>query len=547
MADDDADRLLDVDHNDLFRALQTNLHKVWQQAQENCWVVCIPRPSISNNIRLTKDIVRRHVLRPSPVYKGQYLTLGSKPHKFEIKGNQLVSLDGDAPIRIIHEEAFYNENFEPFKVYCIDNAIGNVTYTKANEGSDLLQLKRLPSGRAYVEWLDANVDAEKMLQCRRLVRAFNMEYLTAKGYVHYVREKVSSLWTDVLMKVQGSRRGRGSTHTSTDVTQFWEEAAECFVLVESHRKLHGVYVREWETHAAVLRSAFHRYQTDPAPLDVSRAFEPLDLTQAVAALATLPGRHCRLDKDAALQEVLDLISAAAELHNVTTGAKLVLASDDLIPLLSKCVLLSRKDSLFAELAYMKEMRLSDTNDTSQAHFNLVTLEAALTNAVQSFGLQLPAISGVGDTPVAAEHTRGGGTGGGGGGDGSGVHSALSGGRGRRGDGGVSGSNAGMSQQQDLVSGAPVQGGDGGDGRRGSGGNNEQKQIQRQRGGDGSVHGNGDGGDTQASTGKTTAKTNTTAAPAEVVVLPELQSRVRTTDGQAPRVGGLLSRLSQFNF
>ena len=226
MAEDDEDYLLDVQHNALFRALQTQHHKVWQQAQENCWLVCIPKPSISNHIKLARDVVYRHVLRPSPIFKGQYLTLGPKPTKLDLDGNQvheckanhnrsvwplsltlsrsitnthththkqthtlslthslnhslththththslnyshpltntntlthnhslthshthshtlqlaftfmflvgfalqLVPVDGGPAIRIIHEEPFYNENFEPFKVYAIDSAIGPV-------------------------------------------------------------------------------------------------------------------------------------------------------------------------------------------------------------------------------------------------------------------------------------------------------------------------------------------------------------------------------------------------------------------------------------
>eukprot|EP00043_Microstomoeca_roanoka_P006731 m.65437 g.65437 ORF g.65437 m.65437 type:complete len:509 (-) comp13540_c0_seq1:440-1966(-) len=387
---DDADVLLDVDHNAFFRALQTRHHKLWQQAQANCWTVCIPKPSIANSLRLTKEVIEHHLFRPSPIYKGQYVSLGSKPIKLEFQDSWVCPIKEEYPKRrIIYEEAFYNENFEPFKVYCIDGPIGQVQRLGANDNTEMFQLTRLHSGPGYVSWLSENIDVEKFKESKKLVQAFNSEYLTAKGYVHYVQEKLKSLWTDVLMKIQGSHRSRAA-RTSADVTQFWEEAAECLVLVESHEKLRHVYWREGEAKAQVLRLAMAKHQQSPSAIAVPSMFSQLDLTQPVAALKELHEKPSRLDKDAGLQEVVDLIFAAGELHNVQTGDKLVMTSDDLIPLLSKCILVSQAEHLFAELSYLKDLRFSDSTQSSQSHFNLVTFEAALMHCLSSYDLSLDA-------------------------------------------------------------------------------------------------------------------------------------------------------------
>ena len=44
----------------------------------------------------------------------------------------------------------------------------------------MFRLPQLKNSTEYVQWLEENVDAEKMRQCQRLVDAFNKEYLTAK-------------------------------------------------------------------------------------------------------------------------------------------------------------------------------------------------------------------------------------------------------------------------------------------------------------------------------------------------------------------------------
>lgn len=203
---------------------------------------------------------------------------------------------------------------------------------------------------------------------------------------------------------------------------------------------------------------------------------------------------------------------------MTTGARLVLTSDDLIPLLSKCILLSGQRHLFAELCYLKDLRLSDTNASSQAHFNLVTFEAALMNAVQSYDLTVPSHA----RDAADEDEK------------AGVAPAA----GVEGDDGPGGEGGGFGEDGASVrSGSHTSGGGTGgaedEGRRAAGQKQAQqgKQSSRRGGGKASEEG-GDEEDKETD-------------PREIV-LPEVKGRVRTTDGQAPRVGGLLSRLSQFN-
>lgn len=77
------------------------------------------------------------------------------------------------------------------------------------------------------------------------------------------------------------------------------------------------------------------------------------------------------------------------MNNVTHGQRLSLTSDDLVPLLAKVVLLSQERHLFSELAYLQDLRLAEHTETCQANFNLVTFEAALVSALQSYSLAIP--------------------------------------------------------------------------------------------------------------------------------------------------------------
>jgi hypothetical protein len=69
----------DLDHldggsNAFLKALQTGKRNVrlWRRVQAECLTVCVPRLPLANRLKLTTELLERHILKPSPLYKGTY-------------------------------------------------------------------------------------------------------------------------------------------------------------------------------------------------------------------------------------------------------------------------------------------------------------------------------------------------------------------------------------------------------------------------------------------------------------------------------------------
>ena len=124
--------------NPWYLAMVEMIPDLKRSAAKREWAILVPRaaslPLASDGAiaRPSEAVALAHVLKPSPFFKGQYVTLSGKTLK--LAGRDLVAAaaaaSGDAhgwaearTVRILSEENFYNRDFEPFRVLSIASPI----------------------------------------------------------------------------------------------------------------------------------------------------------------------------------------------------------------------------------------------------------------------------------------------------------------------------------------------------------------------------------------------------------------------------------------
>ena len=58
-----------IDHEYLVK-LQVEFSKIFHEAREKNWIVCVPKPEALVAARVDEQFVATHMLRPSPTLKG---------------------------------------------------------------------------------------------------------------------------------------------------------------------------------------------------------------------------------------------------------------------------------------------------------------------------------------------------------------------------------------------------------------------------------------------------------------------------------------------
>ncbi len=116
----------DLDFNPFFLALQKKFPKLYGQAQDACLMVLVPRASLLGNTTITQQMVEAHIYKPSSLFKDQYDSIGKPAHKIWVR-DRIISTHEGFPIameaHVISEELFYNRQYQPFRVLCIDRVL----------------------------------------------------------------------------------------------------------------------------------------------------------------------------------------------------------------------------------------------------------------------------------------------------------------------------------------------------------------------------------------------------------------------------------------
>lgn len=60
----------DLSENVFFKTLKLKHQGIYDEAERNCWLICVPTTASCVGLTLTKDVIETHILQPSPYFQG---------------------------------------------------------------------------------------------------------------------------------------------------------------------------------------------------------------------------------------------------------------------------------------------------------------------------------------------------------------------------------------------------------------------------------------------------------------------------------------------
>lgn len=376
-----AHRVEDLNDNPLFQFFLSSQHYA-NAARENYLILVPTTPSITL-IKPNKDFLETHILKKSPYYQDQYVTLNGK--SVVLADSQLTCKLGFAKPRTVavtSEELYYDDNYSSFSVlrinFPLEGMIPAAYYksiteaTTSADGSDFYK-------RSIDEWeavicrytsdsTSLPIPGGILIGCARFVSQFNQSYVLVKGFIDHAGSKVTDacarLLTDALTRAKVTHREYAATRQCANELC---HAIESMCYNGIHKKLFAglaeLYAREEEMtqhRIASLRSL------SQLQLGV-RAEVQCKPVAATKALSQLGSYTTPLSKLGQLAEVAKLIQAAVgeqtlqsnqdsldEYGGETDNVKRdnVLTAEDMIPLTVYVLLQSGVPHIHAHLQYL---------------------------------------------------------------------------------------------------------------------------------------------------------------------------------------------------
>lgn len=340
-------------------------------------MVLVPRASLLGNTTITQHMVEAHIYKPSPLFKDQYDSIGKPVHKIWVR-DRIISTHEGFPVameaHVISEELFYNRQYQPFRVLCIDRVLTSPLSSDSAEMDDPFQ--RRTSYLDHVHLLKLYVGDAVITRFDELCRVFNTSYIHVKGFLHHLQVKMGALATSAVDI--GLVGGKDVSRLGLDPrgTLVLRQSVDCYVLHATYPKIFAAvteeYHQEVEQFQQNLDKFAHMSATDvgvPARLDC-------DLTKPITFLQSLNEAHSPFEKLVALKMFVEQVSYTAQNHLSKLGLSDPLATDDLLPLVVCCILRSGLSPLPLHLHYCSAFAFS-LMDVQDLSFNLVTVQAAV--------------------------------------------------------------------------------------------------------------------------------------------------------------------------
>ncbi|XP_065830952.1 ankyrin repeat domain-containing protein 27-like isoform X2 [Oscarella lobularis] len=376
----------DIEYNPFFKALQTTFEAIYIKAQADCCTICIPQTSsLPRSRNFDSKFVELHVLRPSPYFKGRYVTKRKgKDVEFEIEDGRIHAISGFSgsfKSAILSEELGYNKSYEQFKILLIDRTLDPdlQSCNHADEGSPTVWKLEQPKSAECIQLLKSHASLQKVVHnLWKMITTFNRSYVIVEGYLDQAASKLESF---CLQAVQEARAALQSNHSTIDKRgeTMIQVAIESLLMGGVHDKMFHFVKNAHRKLDEDLLARCRRFHGITAK-DLSVAEHLCRPTpEAVVELASLDGHTNPLDKVICMKQCLELISEAAKTGaDVLLGSEGIpsLASDDLIPLLVVVIIQAKCNYLPSNLYYVENFHWS-TSSKADLGYTLVTFQAAV--------------------------------------------------------------------------------------------------------------------------------------------------------------------------
>ncbi|XP_050408484.1 putative uncharacterized protein DDB_G0284213 [Patella vulgata] len=384
----------ELDVNPFFRALQTTYLDLYEKAQEKCHVICVPQKSSLVGVAINQKLIETHILKPSPYFKGQFLTIHSAGNKTVVldENGQIIKtlqgFSGEKKVKVLSEELAYNKTYEHYKILIIESPLDSKVVSNLNTKETALNDLLKPKS-TFIEskfFLQSFKEYTKtILQLDKSLTEFNEHYMVLSDYLSDAGDRIQAMITETVEKcLKCSKHKIQSDGRFKDVLR---GAVESYILGMVHYKIFGVICDKKKKEDKDLLVKCHQLDgITPVQLRVNKQFS-CPLPSAVVELARLDSLCTPCEKLTCLKSTIDNIADEIEAVLSKNKQKEIslekqempcLTSDDLIPILVTVIAQAKCTHLESDIYYMENFNWHSTiKDMDSFSYCLVTFKAAV--------------------------------------------------------------------------------------------------------------------------------------------------------------------------
>lgn len=386
-----ASRSEDLEFNPFYQALQTKFLSQYEQAQQQCWLVCVPRAASLASCTINKQFVEMHLLQPSAFLRDRYKsTVNGQQVIWQLTGNTLEKFvnsksEPTPAATVLGEELAYNRSLEQYKMFILDRPLDpnyKPTAPRHSGGkvSDMLRPRRTFSEHRELLWSFSN-HLEVMKELDSKIASFIQNYLIVdkESLLLDTAQKLETIIKQTSTHYMEANRQDSRLHDRRVQEAVWI-SIEGYLLSSVHAKVFSAVCRVYSREDRRLRERCQhlRAKLTPSVVGVHSDYE-CPYPKTLGHLNRLELCHSPLEKLYCLQDAMESVMQDAKENFTNTlrlGEPQPLASDDLIALLATIIVQSSTPYLFSSLYYMEYFHWSAT-DADKLSYVLVTFRAAV--------------------------------------------------------------------------------------------------------------------------------------------------------------------------
>ncbi|KAK8759444.1 hypothetical protein V5799_002924 [Amblyomma americanum] len=380
----------DLDSNPFYKLLQTTYRTKYEEAQTHCWLICVPHAPSLKGVKINSRFVDAHILKPSPLFKGQYTSCGNNLQKsVEVDGTHIRAVSGfpnEFNIKILGEELCYNRKFKQYRVLTISKPFEgassdlDVDTNGSLSPADLEKCLSYKESLVYLRGLPQHASLLKELD--KKLESFCGTYMILPAYLHDTAQKLKDI---VLWAVDAFQRSQEPPVSSYGAAfQRISLATESYVMGVVHQKVFAAVKQFCRQEDAVLVEKLrqlHLAGFSPDQFGVRESF-CCPLPRSVVELASLDSKITPLEKLWCLKTTLKMLSE--EIYDSTAYScarlknpheQLHLTSDDLIPILACLIVKCKLPYLESNLYYIQNFSWN-LPEKDMLGYTLVSFQAA---------------------------------------------------------------------------------------------------------------------------------------------------------------------------
>lgn len=381
-------------YNSFYQALQDKYRKKFELAQKKSYLICVPLTDSYPSEAVNEEFVDTHILKPSPYFKGQFISTDAAESKVvELEDGEVKSLSGfktDFGIKILSEERGYSGDSQPYVIIIVEKPLELSCGLEENMGvSVLAQTIRklnienkgisLAQSRKILR-LCCNDEVFKSLDPK--IEQFNNHYVLLPNFLDDVQLKLKSICKYGSQKA--AKNLKEGIAADGRVWALLTEAVESYVLGSVYGKLFTAIAQMYaEEDCQVAGKLLHLHNTgvDAEQLGAKRIF-CCPLPAGVVELATLDGLCTPSEKIYCMKNTIDIITAEVKQHLQETEGLLTpsgklppLVADDLIPIMLTVISQAKLLKLVSNLHYVENF-LWSLSPKDELSYSLITFKAA---------------------------------------------------------------------------------------------------------------------------------------------------------------------------